>query len=285
MKRSVLVLVLVLGGCASDPPPPPKAIGLNRLGAAALASGDLPTAEARLAVAIEYSPKFTEAWVNLGLLALARGELAQARKTLAHARSLNQDLPTPHHALGLLEERCERTKQAEAHYRAALAVDPGFAPARVNLGRMLFTAGRYEEAREQFLRLTEVAPDVLEGWVGLAESLLRLGRERDSERTTDRARKRLGDRPDLVLLVAREMLRRGAFAEAETALAPLTAAGDRSRRASAWAWLSVARLGDGRTNLAEAAAEEALAADPSQAVARFTVDEIARRKLRVIEAE
>jgi tetratricopeptide (TPR) repeat protein len=274
MKMLSLAGALALAGCASTIPLPPKAIELNRLGAAALAAGDLTTAEARLALALEYSPKFTEAWVNLGLLELSRGELARARKDLKRARSLNADLPAPHHALGLLDEKEGRRKAAEASYRAALSVDPGFAPARSNLGRLLFDAGRYEEAREQFHRLTEVAPDALEGWVGLAESLLRLGRERDSDRTVASARQRLGDRPVLVMLVARQMLRRGAYREAEAALAPLTATADAKERADAWAWLSVERLEDGRPAAAESAVHESLAADSGQPVARFVLTEL-----------
>jgi Flp pilus assembly protein TadD len=267
-------LAVALWGCATPVPLPPKAIELNRLGAAALGVGDLPTAEARLALAIEYGPKFTEAWVNLGLLELRRGNLKLARKHLAHARSLNPDLPTPHHALALLDEREARTRQAEAGYRAALAVDPGFAPARTNLGRMLFADGRYDDAREQFQRLTEVAPDALDGWLGLAECLARLGRERDSDQTTSRARRLFGDRPEIVLLVARQMLRRGAYADAEALLAPLTSQDDRRRSAVAWAWLGVARLGEGLTDEAATAAEEALAVDPADPVARFVWQQV-----------
>ncbi len=265
----VASLAVVLWGCATPVPLPPKAIELNRLGAAALGVGDLPTAEARLGLAIEYSAKFTEAWVNLGLLELRRGNVKLARKHLSHARSLNPDLPAPHHALALLDEREARTKQAEAGYRAALAVDPGFAPARTNLGRLLYASGRYDDAREQFQRLTEVAPEVLDGWLGLSESLVRLGRERDSDQTTSRARRLFGDRPEIALLVARQMLRRGAFEEAAALLAPLTSQDDRRRSAAAWAWLGVARLGEGLTREAADAAEEALAVDPADPVARF----------------
>jgi len=270
-------ILLVLAGCTVAVPLPPKALELNRLGAAALGAGDLATAEARLALAIEYSPKFTEAWVNLGLLELRRGDLAQARKDLTHARTLNPDLPTPHHALGLLDEQTSRPKQAEANYRAALAVNPGFAPARANLGRMLFASGLYDEAREQFLRLTEVAPDALEGWLGLVESFVRLGRERDADIATGRARARFGNRPDIVMLVARQLLRRGAFEEAEGTLAPLTAAADPARSATAWAWVAVARLGLGRPDAAEVAAREALAANAAEPVAQFVLAQIASR--------
>jgi tetratricopeptide (TPR) repeat protein len=270
-RAAPLAFVLHAAGCTVAVPLPPKALEMNRLGAAALAAGDLPTAEARLAVAIEYSPKFTEAWVNLGLLELRRGDLKAARKDLKQARSLNPDLPSPHHAMGLLEERMARPKQAEASYRAALEVNPGFAPSRANLGRLLFGSGRYDEAREQFLRLTEVAPEALEGWLGLVESLLRLGRERDSDLAAGRARRRFGDRPELVLLVARQMLRRGAFADAEALLAPLTAQDDARRSAAAWSWVAVARLGAGHVAAAVVAADEALAADGSNPVARYVL--------------
>jgi len=118
-------------GCSTVPPLPPKALELNQTGAAALAAGDLSTAEARFAVALEYSPRFTEAWVNLGYVELRRGNLQRARKHFIKARDLNPDLPAPHHALGLLADKRDIGKEAEAHYRQALKVDPGFAPARI----------------------------------------------------------------------------------------------------------------------------------------------------------
>src|SRR5207248_11282033 len=101
MRRWAFAIVLSLcmwmcAGCASVPPLPPRAAELNRDGAAALAAGDLATAEARLAVALEYSPRFTEAWVNLGYVELRRGNLEKARKDFVKARELNPDLQAPH---------------------------------------------------------------------------------------------------------------------------------------------------------------------------------------------
>ena len=57
-----------------------------------------------------------------------------------------------------------------------------------------------------------------------------------------RARARFGDTPELLMLFARQLLRRDAFAEAEEILAPLTDDADRSRASAAWAWIGVARL-------------------------------------------
>jgi len=262
------VLSLASVACSTVPPLPPKAAELNQSGAEALAAGDLKTAEARLAVALEYSPRFTEAWVNLGYVELRRGNLDLAQRHFSKARSLNPDLPAPHHALGLLADRRDRQKEAEAHYRAALKVDPGFVPSRVNLARRLFQRGAHEDAREQFLRLTQVEPDAVLGYVGLAECLLRLDREAEADGVIDRARTRFGERPELLVLHARQMLRRGAPAEAEEILAPLTDDADKSRAADAWAWIAVARLDRGDRAGARAAAGEALKIDETDAVAK-----------------
>jgi Flp pilus assembly protein TadD len=265
--------LLCIVGCSSRPPLPPRALQLNEDGAAALASGDLDTAAARLQVAIEYSPRFVEAWTNLGLVELRRGNLDVAHKHLAKARSLNPDLPAPHHALGLLADRRGLGDEAVKHYRQALKVDPGFSPARVNLGRRLFQRGSFDEARDQFLRLTQVEPERLEGWTGLAECLLRLDREPEADEVIGRARERFGDVPEVRLLVARQQLRRGAWLEAESTLAPLTNDPDRAREGAAWAWIAVARLARGDRAGALRAAGEAQAIDREDPVAAHVVAE------------
>jgi tetratricopeptide (TPR) repeat protein len=266
------ILASALGACASAPPLPPKALALNRAGAAAIAAGDLETAEARIALALEYNARFTEAWVNLGLVEMMRGNFAKARRHFVRARDLNPDLPAPHHALGVLSERELDTTEAERGYRAALKVDPGFPPARIDLARSLFRRGAWQEAREQFLRATEVAPDVADGWSGLAETLLRLDRPDEASDVLLRARTRFGESPSLVLLEARLLLRRSAFAEAEHRLAPLSRLTDPARRSAVLSWLAIARLGEGNIEGAGDSARRALAIDPDDRVARYALD-------------
>src|SRR5262244_842640 len=120
----IILVLLVLGlscaACATTPPLPAAALALNAAGARAIANGELAVAEARLSVALEYSPRFVEAWVNLGYVELARGNFAQARRDFAKARDLNQDIPAPHHALGVLADKEGRGEEAERSYRAAL---------------------------------------------------------------------------------------------------------------------------------------------------------------------
>src|SRR5206468_12770015 len=206
--------------CAGTAPLAPKAVALNRSGTEALASGDLETAEARFALALEYHPRFVEALTNLGLVEMQRGNLARARLDFERARRINADLAQPHHALGVLAERERRPDLAAEHYRDALRVNPGFGPSRANLGRILFAASRYHEAREQFLRLVEVDPGQLAGRTGLAETLLQLGREAESDAIVDKAHDDFGNAPEILLLLARRSIRRGAFVEAEGVLLP-----------------------------------------------------------------
>ncbi len=271
VRASTLALALAAGACTGEVPLPPMAVMLNAGGAQALAEGDLSTAEARLSVALEYSPRFVEAWVNLGYVELRRGNFEQAQRDFVRARSINHDIPAPHHALGVLADLQGDGVTAEECYRAALAVDPGFAPARANLARRLFARGQYENAREQFQRLREVDPTGPEGWAGEAESLLQLDREAEAEGVVEKARATLGDAPALVLVHARLRLAAGDWDEAEAALAPLVGGDDRTRRAAAWAWIAVARAGRGDARGARAAAASALAIDRDEPVARHAL--------------
>jgi tetratricopeptide (TPR) repeat protein len=267
----------LLLGCGAPVALPRRALELNALGAQSLALGDLSVAEARLSVALEYSPRFVEAWVNLGYVELARGSFEQARRDFLRARELNQDLPAPHHALGVLADAEGEGPLAESFYRAALKVDPGFAPARANLARRLFARGQYENAREQFERLVAVAPHEVRGWAGEVESLLALGREADAEALLAHARAQLGDQPALMLLAARQQLASADWEDAETTLAPLTGQRDRAAAGAAWAWIAVARAGRGDRQGAAEASRAALAIDRDDPVALYAQRLVQRR--------
>src|ERR1044071_5941388 len=120
MRPWILPLV---AGCSAGAPLPPQAAALNAAGVEALAAGDLETADARLSVALEYSPRFVEALVNLGLVEVERGNFARARLLCERARRLNPDVAQPHHALGILAERERRPDVASKLYYEALRVD------------------------------------------------------------------------------------------------------------------------------------------------------------------
>jgi predicted Zn-dependent protease len=135
---------------------------------------------------------------------------------------------------------------------------------------MLFTAGRYDEAREQFLRLVEVDPGQLAGRTGLAETLLKLGRDGESDGVLDKAIHDFGNAPELVILLARRNIRQGDLGSAETMLLAVTGAKDDNARA-AWSWLAMARLTRADYAGAFEACEKAFALDRNDALATYVV--------------
>lgn len=268
-RAAQAVVVLVLTGlgvaCKGAAPLPPKAVELNRAGVEALERGDLETADARFALALEYSPRFIEALVNQGLVELQRGNFRRARQLLSRARRLNPDVAQPHHGLGVLAERERRPDLAAEHYREALRVDPGFPAARSNLARLLFDSGRYEHAREQFKRLVEVAPADPSGYAGLAESLLRLGRIREANDVVADGTERFPEFGPLTVLAARSHLRVGKVDQAVELLTPL-ARGRDDLAVTALGWLATAELARGRPRHAVGAARRALSLEPNDPV-------------------
>ncbi len=273
MKRiAAIALALPIFGfaCAGTAPLPPKALALNEAGVAALAAGDLETADARFSLALEYNPNFVDALTNQGLVELQRGNFERARQLLTRARRLNPDVAQPHHALGVLAERERRPDLASRNYYEALRVDPGFAPPRANLAHLLYDGGLYEEALVQFKRLLEVAPNLIAARVGLAATLLHLERVAEASEVIESALAAAPDEPEVAILAARLEIRRGQFEVAIARLTPLTRA--RSDLAvHALAWLAAAELARGRPQEAVTAAERAIALAPNDALASYAL--------------
>ena len=276
MIRTILAPFVVmlsfcwLAGCAGTAPLPPRAVDLNRAGVDALAQGELSLAEARFALALEYHPRFVDAIVNLALVEMERGNFALAERKLDEAVGINRHISQPHHGLGLLAERREQWAQATEHYREALRVDPGFVPSRANLARLYFEGGQMDHAREQFLRLVQIAPDQPQGWGGLADALYRLGRDEQAEAVIAEAAQTLADAPEIRLHRARIALRKGQIDRARKLVAPLRDGGDAVSR-DAWAWMGMASLLEGRGHDAVQCAEQALQHDRNHPLATYVL--------------
>jgi tetratricopeptide (TPR) repeat protein len=270
IARIALYLPIFCLACAGTAPLPPKALALNEAGVAALASGDLETADARFSLALEYNPKFVDALTNQGLVELQRGNFERARQLLTRARRLNPDVAQPHHALGVLAERERRPDLASPNYYEALRVDPGFAPSRANLAHLLYDGGLYEEALVQFRRLVEAAPEAIDARVGLAATLLHLERVSEARAVIESALSVAPEDPQLAILAARLEIRAGEYEAAIARLSPLTH--ERSELAvHALSWLAAAEVARGRPREAVAAAERAIALAPDDALASYAL--------------
>jgi len=265
-----LALPVLCLACTGTAPLPPKALALNEAGVAALAAGDLETADARFSLALEYNPKFVDALTNQGLVELQRGNFERARQLLTRARRLNPDVAQPHHALGVLAERERRPDLASRSYYEALRVDPGFAPSRANLAHLLYDGGLFEDALVQFKRLVEVAPDVIAAHAGLAATFLHLERVSEASEVIANALAVAPDDPELAILAARLEIRRAQYDAAIARLVPITR-GRSELAVHALAWLAAAELAQGRPQEAVGAAERAIALAPNDALASYAL--------------
>ncbi len=165
--------------CVGAAPLPAKAIALNNNAAYNIARGDLDRAQAETKVALEYNPKFIEATYNLGIIEYERGNYVAARIQFLRARILNGDLPWGPFGLGLVSDAADRPKEAEGYYRDALAIDPGFTEARMNLASTLTKQGNLEGAYAELKKCVETSPAVTEVWVMLLQSGTELKRFSD----------------------------------------------------------------------------------------------------------
>lgn len=117
---------------------------LRALALIRLKHGPEALSAARQAVAV--SPGVPEAYLVLTDAHLGLGRIGDAREAAEKARELAPERTGGHVALSMVELRARHWTRAEAHARAALAIDPENASALNNLGVALRGLGRRREA-------------------------------------------------------------------------------------------------------------------------------------------
>ena len=129
-----------------------------RMGIALERLGDVRAAVVAYDRATDLQPSLTEAWFRAGALVYTMGHREEAigcfrRAATSGSKSRFGRLGA---ARALLAE--DRDVEAERALRQMLAQDPANALAQDLLGNLLAEAGRFEEARECFLRAVTLAP-------------------------------------------------------------------------------------------------------------------------------
>jgi tetratricopeptide (TPR) repeat protein len=207
MHRLLLLLVFA---CAHPQKPTLSGPGTSHVakGNLALEKGELDRAEAEFAMALEYDPQTKEALNGLGLVTMARGDHDSARGLFQAALVQDDDFAEAHANGGALELASSQPDLALPHLQAALAIDPGFVAARHNLARALVALGRFDEAREEYMKLTSTQPSDADAWAELAHAELLVGHRAAAGRAANVA---LGLAPSqpIALRVHADLLRDG----------------------------------------------------------------------------
>lgn len=112
--------------------------------------------EALYATARRVSPKLPQVYLYYGTALASEGKYDAAIAAINHAIELKPDSGEAHSWIADIRERQHRPAQAIEQYRAALAVQPSFRPARLELGKILLEQGRDREALPVLLPALQV---------------------------------------------------------------------------------------------------------------------------------
>jgi Tfp pilus assembly protein PilF len=91
--------------------------------------------------------------------AFEAGQYPEAEKLLDSAQKENLKSPAVFNLRGAIFTKEKAYDQAEEQYKAALALDPKYYPAMLNLAETDLLRGAYAEAQERYQQLEKVDPD------------------------------------------------------------------------------------------------------------------------------
>jgi len=146
-------------------------------------------AQTMLEESLKLDPKLAEACESMGFLYLQQGKTAEAGKWYSEAVALNPKSYSAnfYYATNLLRGKLDNDSaaHAESSLRAALTINPDFAPAYDSLAYLLATAlpvGRPDEAYTMVLHAVELEPGNISYRFRAVQVLERLGRADDAVR-------------------------------------------------------------------------------------------------------
>lgn len=120
-------------------------------------------------------------------IALARqGRFAEAETILLRLAARHPDEPAIHYNLGNLLNDLQRPQQAEHSFRAALALAPADADARLGLGVALHRQSRFEEAEALYRACIAARPEAVPPHLNLVSLLIDAGRFAEAETAAEK---------------------------------------------------------------------------------------------------
>ena len=132
-------------------------------------------------------PKTSVAWFLLACIYHRLGHLEDAIDTIQSAIGLAPFEAGFHAQAGEIFQDAGKPVEAEAHFRHALTLNPGFHQAYNGLGILLVDLKRQEEAIEAFRQAVEIMPDYAIALNNLGTALMAQGRMDEASRCFQRA--------------------------------------------------------------------------------------------------
>ncbi|MEJ2576127.1 MAG: PEP-CTERM system TPR-repeat protein PrsT [Gammaproteobacteria bacterium] len=201
---------------------PDQALLRTQLALGQLAGGDTAGAIAELEAAVELGQDLVQADVLLVLSYLKRQEPQKALETAKQLEARMPDSPIPPNLTGLAYLAVGDAKQADAKFREALAIDPGFVVAYMNRARTALALRDQATARASYEAALEHQPGHLGALLGLAALAEQAGDREALEGYLNQANEANPQALQPRLLLAENLLRRGEALKALNMLNGLT---------------------------------------------------------------
>jgi tetratricopeptide (TPR) repeat protein len=140
------------------------------LGCLALEQNDPLTAIEHLTSYATFEPNSAQGWIKLGDAQLRARRLDQAEKSYKNASDLRPRAPEALNGLGNIAYHRRKPQEALALFSAALAEDPQYAPALLNIAVLHHSQNNRQQALREFKQYAALVPAPLEV-TGMIEQL------------------------------------------------------------------------------------------------------------------
>ena len=172
--------------------------------------------------ALAIDPSLAEAYVALGQVKSAyEWDWLGAEEELQKGIALNANNPNLHHWRSLNLMAMGRLGEARAAVQRALELDPLLLISVVNLGRVDYYAGRYDQAIEQYRRAIELDANFARAHLRLGMAYVQRGRHAEALAEYEKAREIAGETAQVDAHIAHALAVSGKKSEARAALAHL----------------------------------------------------------------
>jgi tetratricopeptide (TPR) repeat protein/TolB-like protein len=144
-------------------------------------------AEAQARAMLKMNEKLAHGHVILGRICRGTGREREAVKEFERAVEIDPSMYEGFTRLGDVHEDLNEPAKAEAAYRSALKLRPGYAMAHSILGYFYFLRGAFDKARASFLTITKICPDNTNALDGLGACYYELGDYSQAEAAFERS--------------------------------------------------------------------------------------------------
>lgn len=212
-SRRVLGLLALAAACTEPVPPipDPDTTGMETAVQERIAAARSAIAEA---------PRSDQAWGRLGMVLHVHELHEPATAAYRQARRLDPDeIRWPYFLGDVLSAQGTDLDGAIEAFRAAIAIRPDYAPARLRLADALLLSGKPEAAVEAYGRALDLVPDLGPARLGRGQAQLQLDRLTAAVADLERAAELLPNSPTALYALSRAHLRLGRREEAEAVAA------------------------------------------------------------------